>query len=110
MKNNNEGRLNLEVLEDRIALNGAFRGAIDAGLPLFPAIPGFPVASAIVPTPQPILGTSITNLNSPPVNPVSTFQSQLQAFQSAQIAAIDQFFTDLQPILQSLNLKTFLII
>ena len=40
MKSRNEILLTLEVLEDRLALNGAFSGAIGAGVPSYPPVTG----------------------------------------------------------------------
>jgi hypothetical protein len=113
MKNSNEVCLNLEVLEDRIALSGAFGGAIQSGIPVFPQSPFTALAaaqSASIGQPQPGFRNSFGDFNSQTVNPVSNFQNQLQSFQAAQVALIDQFFSDVQSLLQHLNLQTVLII
>lgn len=111
MKNSNAVWLSLEVLEDRMALSGAFGGAIQAGIPLFPPIPGLTAQATNFVQPQSsTFRDNFAGFNSQALNPVTALQSQLQSFQAAQTAAIDQYFSDLQSLFQQLNLKTFLII
>lgn len=101
MKSSNQVCLGLEVLEDRLALSGAFSGAISAGVP-------FPLNALA--TNLPALGQPTPSSNNQPSNLVQTLQSQLQAFQAVQTAMIDQFFSEMQTISQILNLHTFLIL
>lgn len=108
MKSSNEVWLGLEVLEDRLALSGAFLGAASAGAP-FPMNALSASLEAIGPV-QPSFRNSTMNFNNPPFNQGQTLQSQLQAFQAAQTAMIDQFFSEMQTIANILNLHTFLIL
>ncbi len=111
MKSNNEVWLTLEILEDRLALSGAFSGGINAGAPTYP-----PVSGSMVNTSnglQPAFRISFGNLNNQPVSQMQqaqSFQDQLQALQAAQTAMIDQFFSELQSLVQILNLHTVLIL
>lgn len=102
MKSNNEVRLGLEILEDRIALSGAFSGAISAGAP-FPmnALTGNLSNLGQLPPP---------GINNQTSGQVQSFQSQLQSLQAAQTAMIDQFFSEMQSMLQLLNIHTFIIL
>ena len=111
MKTSDEIRLVLEVLEDRLALSGAFSGGTDAGPPSYPPITGS-IVSALNGG-QPAFRISFGNLNNQPVSQVQqaqSLQAQLQAVQAAQTAMIDQFFSELQSLVQILNLSTVLII
>lgn len=113
MSSRNEVRLSLEVLEDRMALSGAFGGAIDAGVPAFPPLFGLNVPSGTIGTQQTGFRSAADTFNNPAVNPVvafQNFQNQMQAFQSAQNAAVNQVLSDLQNIFQQLNIHTFLIL
>lgn len=113
MKNSNEICLSLEILEDRLALSGAFGGAIQSGIPAFPPSPFTALAAAqstSIEQPEPGFRNSFTAFNSQTVNPISNLQSQLQSIQAAQTAMIDQFFSQMQSLFQQLNLQTFLII
>jgi hypothetical protein len=101
MKSSNQVCLGLEVLEDRLALSGAFLGAASAGVP-------FPLNALAANLPA--LGQPTPTSNIQPSNSVQTFQSQLQAFQAAQTAMIDQFFSEMQTWSQILNLHTFVIL
>lgn len=123
MRSSKEVLLNLEVLEDRIALNGAFRGAIDAGAPSVPPVNGLSVNTSIThahpgfrddffafdsqPTgDQLILQDQLQSMQSQ----LQTFEHQLQAFQAAQIKALDQFFSELGAMLKPLHLNPVLIL
>ncbi len=115
MKNSNEVLLALEVLEDRLALNGAFSGVVDAGAPSYPPVTGSTVSASNVG--QPFFRVGFGDLNLQPVSQtqqvtqqVQSFQDQLQALQAAQTAMIDQFFSELQSIVHILNLSTVLIL
>jgi hypothetical protein len=101
MKSNNEIRLGLEVLEDRMALNGAFSGAIDAGAP-------FPM-NALSATLSNI-GQASTGFSTNTSGQTQSLQSQLQALQAAQTAMIDQFFSEMQSLFQLLNVHTYIIL
>jgi hypothetical protein len=102
MKSSNEVRLGLEVLEDRMVPSGAFSGAIDAGA-------SFPMN---------VLAANFSNLGQlPPPGSfnqasghVQSFQSQLQAIQAAQTAMMDQFFSEMQSMLQLWNIHTYIIL
>lgn len=102
MKRNNEVRLGLEVLEDRIALSGAFSGAIRAGAP-FPmnALAGTQSNFGQLPPP---------GINIQASGQVQSLQNQLQSLQAAQTAMIDQFFSEMQSMFQLLNIHTYIIL
>jgi hypothetical protein len=111
MKSSNEILLTLEVLEDRLALNGAFSGAIGAGAPSYPPVTGSTVSASNAG--QPFFRVGFGDLNLQPVSQtqqVQNVQSQLLALQAAQTAMIDQFFSELQSFVQILNLRSFLIL
>lgn len=111
MKSSNEILLTLEVLEDRLALSGAFSGVINAGPPSYPPVTGPRVNASNAG--QTFFRVGFGDLNLQPVSQeqqVQDLQNQLQALQIAQTAMIDQFFSDLQSIVQSLNLRTVLIL
>jgi len=113
MKNNNDIRLRLEVLEDRIALNGTFRGAIDAAPP---SLTPFPFNGLIVHTttsPQAGSGfrdafTDVSHLTfappappphkhpqpAPPATIVPANQGQMLSFQST--TTMPEFQSQLQ--------------
>ena len=101
MKSSNEVRLELEALEDRIALNGAFSGAIDAGAP-------FPM-NALSATLWNISLLSPRLTNQPSAQ-TQSLQSQLGAIQSAQAAMMDQFFSDMQSMIQLWNIHTYVVL
>ncbi|HTU88985.1 MAG TPA: hypothetical protein VMF69_02710 [Gemmataceae bacterium] len=112
MKSSNEVRLRLEVLEDRMALSGAFGGAIEAGAPSLTPFPfnGLTVQTTTNTQTQPGLRDSFANVSYLSFSPAPSLQSQLQSLQSAQTAAIDQLLSDWQSMVQSLNLSTVLVI
>lgn len=113
MKNSNSVCLSLEVLEDRLALSGAFGGAIQAGIPVYPQSPYTALATAQSASIGPSQGgfrDSFAAFNSQTFNPLTNFQNQLQSLQAAQTAMIDHFFSEMQSLFQQLNLKTVLII
>lgn len=101
MKSSNEVRLGLEALEDRMAPNGAFSGAVNAGAP-------FPM-NALSATLWNISEVS-PRLNNQPSVQSQSLQSQLQSIQAAQTAMMDQFFSEMQSWFQLLNLNTYLIL
>jgi hypothetical protein len=115
MKSNNPVRLRLEVLEARLALNGTFRGAIDAPPPSLTPFPlnGMTVQTTTAPQPGSGFRDAFTDFSFLSVVPVSTSQGQGQAFptpstfpiqvqslQAMQTAMIDQLFTQMVSMLQ----------
>jgi hypothetical protein len=113
MKNSNKAWLELEVLEDRVTPGGAFSGGISAGPPPLP-----PFVTGLQGTPLNVTSFGPAFRNTFPTtnqfniaaNQAQTLQSQLQAFQAAQTAIIDQYFANLAALVKTLNLSTFLII
>jgi hypothetical protein len=116
MKRSNESRLHLEVLEERLALNGTFRGAIDAAPPSLTPFPfnGLTVHTTTLNLAEPGYRGSFANVTHPTFAPAPasqgqlpslpaalSFQSQLQSFQAAQTAMMDQLFSEMAVILQS---------
>jgi hypothetical protein len=108
MKSSNEVRLRLEVLEDRLALSGAFGGAINAGAPSLTPFPFNGLTARITTGNQTETGyrDSFANFSHLTFVPAPSLQSQLQSIQAAQTAMIDQFFSQVQSLLQSLPLNT----
>ncbi|MHB1425610.1 MAG: hypothetical protein ACYC3I_20775 [Gemmataceae bacterium] len=95
MKRNNERLLVLEVLEDRLALNGGFSGAIMSTPLSFQPISGLTVPPRnIVPQGTGFRG-SFVDFNIPPYGQLQSLQSQIQSYQASQVAMIDQFFTEM---------------
>jgi hypothetical protein len=102
-----------------MALNGAFGGAIGGGAPSLTPFPfnGLTVQTTTDTQPQNGFHDSFADISYLSFVPAPSFQSQLQSVQSqmqsiqaAQIAAIDQFFSQLQPLLQVFNSPTFRIL
>jgi hypothetical protein len=117
MKNSNEARLELEVLEDRATPGGGFSGAIASGLPILPSFTSGLTANPLtINSSAPGFRTTFTGTDLSSVasnqasNQVQTFQSQMQAFQAAQTAIVDQYLANLSALVKALNLSTFLII
>jgi hypothetical protein len=118
MKSSNEVSLNLEVLEDRMALSGAFGGAIGAGAPSLTPFP-FNGLTAQVTTPnQRETGfrnsfADFSYLSFVPApslqSQLQAFQNQMQAFQASQTAMIDQFFSQVDFILRSLHINNVVV-
>jgi len=111
MKSSTIARLRLEVLEDRLAPNGAFSGAMQAGAPSLMPFPFNPITVSVTADlrPQPGFRDSFANVNhltfSPPPSvqdQIQSFQSQLQTFQANQLAMLDQFFTEIGSLLSHL--------
>lgn len=109
MKSSNEVRLGLEVLEDRLALSGAFVGAIDAGPPSLTPFP-YNGMTVQVATAQPQIWYRGSPFSYLTFAQAPSLQSQLQAFQAAQTALIDQYFSEVQALVQLWHLNTYLII
>ncbi len=99
MKSSREVRLGLEVLEDRMTPSGAFGGPIDAGIPLFTPFNSWMLqpATTVGQSPQAIQ-SAMANFYSP-----SYFLNQVQSYQVAQMALIDQLFSNMQSLLQALQ-------
>lgn len=109
----NKVALTLEVLEDRLAPNGAFGGAINAA----PAsnIP-FPFNGLTVQTTSGPLNRSgfhgdfagfgqLVLVPAPsPQSQLQSIQNQFQSFQATQISMMNQFLNEVQPLLQSWQL------
>jgi hypothetical protein len=117
MKNNNEAWLELEVLEDRATPGGGFSGAAAGGVPVLPSVvTGLIGNPLIVSSSAPGFRNTFTGTNFDSVvsnqvsNQAQTLQSQLQAFQAAQTAIVDQYFANLSTLVKALNLSTVLII
>lgn len=104
MKSRKEVCLTLEALEDRMVPNGAFGGAIGAGVPLFTPFNSWIIQPAgNVGQSQPAIQSAFASFNSP-----SYFLNQLQAAQSAQMAVVDQFFSNFESLLHSIQ-PTFVV-
>lgn len=128
MKSSNEVWLSLEVLEDRLALSGAFGGAINRGAPSLVPFPfnGMTVNGTVLTESTagfrggfadfiPLTFTAGPSVQSQ----MQAFQSQAQAFQSqaqalqsqffssqiAQMAVLDQYFSQAGSLFQSLPLN-----
>jgi len=99
-------------LEDRTALSGAFGGAINAAAPSLTPFPfnGLTVQTTTATQTQPGFRDSFADFSHLSFVPAPSFQSQLQSIQAAQTAMIDQFFSELQSIVQILNLRSVLIL
>jgi hypothetical protein len=104
MKSSTAVGLRLEVLEDRLAPNGAFGGGINAGAPSLTPFPfnGLTVTVTADTRAQPGFQGSFANVNHLTFVPAPSLQDQLQAFQSqlqsiqaSQNALIDQFFSQI---------------
>jgi hypothetical protein len=106
MKHNREVRLGLEVLEDRTALNGAFGGAIGAGVPVLTPFNSWLVQTASPQPSQAAVQNAIANFYNPSANQFSQYLNQLQSYQNAQTAMMNQLFSDIQAIIQALHLTT----
>lgn len=104
MKSRKEVCLTLEALEDRMALNGAFGGAIGAGVPLFTPFNSWVIQPAgnVGQSPQGVQG-ALSSFYSP-----SYFLTQMQAAQSAQMAVVDQLFSEVQSLLHAIQ-PTFVV-
>lgn len=112
MKNSSEVCLTLEVLEDRMALSGAFGSAINAGPPSLTPFPFNGLMAQVTTLLQPHSGfrgafTDSIQLSFVPVpslqSQMQSFQSQIQSFQATQTAMIDQFVSEIGPILHLLQ-------
>lgn len=113
MKRSNEVRLGLEVLEDRLAPNGAFGGAINAGAPSYPPLNAFTATKANSGQNQPAWENSFglyTSVLAGQTQAAAVIQSQVLAFQATQIAMIDQVFSQWQAMIQALHLNTTVIV
>ena len=120
MKRSNEVRLWLELLEDRMALSGAFGGAIDAGAPSLTPFPYNGLTALTTTSSQKETGfqnsfASVSTISYVPTASViqsqmQSLQSQLQSYQAAQTAMIDQFFSQVGYILQQLHLNTTVVV
>jgi hypothetical protein len=104
MNSNNKGLLALEVLEDRLALNSGFRGAIMSTPLNVQPIPGWTTAPPFSAPPGPGFRGSFVDFNIPPISSVLSFQTQFQAYQASQIALIDQVFSQMASLLQQYHL------
>ncbi len=106
MKSRNEVRLRLEVLEDRMALSGAFGGAINAAPPSLTPFPFNGLTGQTIHFDQTRTGFRNSFANFPQLTFVAApnVQSQLQSIQAAQTAMIDQFFSEMSSMLQQLHL------
>jgi hypothetical protein len=115
MKSSNPVRLRLEVLEARLALNGTFRGAINAPPPSRTPFPfnGMTVQTTTAPQPGSGFRDAFTDFSFLSFVPASTsqsqgqvfpspsiFQSQVQSLQAIQTAMIDRLFTEMVSMLQ----------
>ena len=104
MKSRKEVCLRLEALEDRMALNGAFGGAIGAGFPILTPFDSWLIQPTTnVGQSQPAVQSAIAGFNSP-----SNFLNQLQTAQNAQMAIVDQFFSNVESLLHALQ-PTFIV-
>lgn len=111
MKNSNEAWLELEVLEDRMTPGGAFSGGINAGAPPVPPLLGGLTANPLlISASAPGFRNTFTQANFATSTQVPNLQNQLQSFQAAQTALIDQYFSDLSALLKSLNISTVVVI
>jgi|GEM_PF-2811401 hypothetical protein len=109
MKHNREVRLGLEVLEDRTALNGAFGGAIGAGVPVLTPFNEWMLQPTSVGLSQPAVQNAIANFYNP-TGQLSNALNQLQSFQAAQTALLNQVFSEMQSLLQALHINTIVML
>jgi hypothetical protein len=113
MKNSNDARLELEVLEDRVTPGGAFSGGISAGAPpLAPFATGLWGSPLNITSFGPVFRNTYATTNQFDIaaNQAQSLQNQLQAFQNSQTALIDQYFSNLSALVKAMNMSTFLII
>jgi hypothetical protein len=105
MKSSNEVWLRLEVLEDRMALSGAFGGAVHAGAPSLTPFPfnGLMAQTTTAALTETGFRNSFADFSHLSFVQAPSIQSQLQSLQAAQTAMIDQFFSQVSSMLQLLQ-------
>lgn len=109
MKSRSSVSLNLEVLEDRLALSGAFSGAINAGLPNLVPFNAAAINATNVSLPAGF-HSSLTGINNQTQNQIQNFQNQLQSLQAAQVAMANQIFSEMQTLLKQFNFNVLFVV